>query len=369
MRIVYLLLIGCCLVACKKSANPKVDVPAEVFVSHVEERPYHPSTTFNARIESKNDVNITAQISGELVAIHFKEGDQIDKGDPLYDIAPKPYQTALARQQAELAKAEANEKITRKNFERGKALVKDGFISASEFDSLEAKALEAAAQKQAAQAAVESAQVDLGYTTIFAPNAGKIGHSIPTLGDIVSPQLGSLTTLVGKGAMEVVFQIPERLLLSARSNNIKPDDITVIITLPDGAEYSESGVINFLSNRVDATTGTAEVRASVENPNEILRPGMFVRAKLELKQPLSALMLPQAAVQVDQQGAYVFTVDESSTVIRKNIQTSERIQEYVVAIAGVEASEKVIVRGIQKVRPGVRVTPLDFNAGAQVTGD
>lgn len=351
------------LAACGDNNTAVKEQPLpEVFVVEATEQPYRPSKGFNARIQSRSDVDISAQVSGRLVAIHFREGDQVQQGAPLFDIDPAPFKAALARANAELSRAEANQKIAAKNFTRGEKLVKDGFISESEFDNLEAKKLESAAQQESAKAAVESAKVDLGYTSIKAPLEGRIGRSAPAIGDIVGPQYGALTTLVGQDDMDIVFQIPEKLILSAQrpDTKITIDDIEVLLQLQGGTLYEQTGKIDYFSNRVDATTGTVEVRSNIANPNDTLRPGMFAHAILRLAHPLQSLMLPQASIQVDQRGTYVLTVDSNDIVTRKNVITGERMNENVLINSGVDAGEKVIIRGVQKARPGDKVTPTPF---------
>jgi len=363
------LLLTLGLAACDKPEEKKQEAP-EVFVSIASEQPYRPQQGFNARIESKSDVNITAQVSGKLLAIHFKEGDQISAGDPLFDIDPAPYKAALSRAKAELAKAEANKQSAEKNFERGEKLVKDGYISGSEYDTLEARMLETAAAVESAKAAVESAQVDLEYTSIKASQDGRVGRARVAVGDVVSPQSGTLTTLVGQDGMEVVFQLPEKLLMAVtkRDSKITVKDIVVAVTLSDGSEYAHTGTIDYFSNRVDATTGTLEARASLPNPEDQLRPGLYVRAMLRLKEPLQGLMIPQAAVQVDQRGTYVLAVDDNDSVTRINLITGERIGENVLVNSGLDVGARVIVRGVQKVRPGTKVTVSEMKPATPESG-
>lgn len=353
----HLIAILCLTVfACSEADKQEKKIP-EVFVVTATEHDYMPSRNFNARIDSRSDVNIQAQVSGKLISIHFKEGDQVTKGTPLFDIDAAPYKAALARANADLTKAKASETNSTRNFQRGKKLVKDGYISESEYDTLEARKLESLAQVEAALAAVKSAKVDLEYTRITAPQDGRVDRSIPAIGDIVSPQSGTLTTLIGQNDMDIVFQIPEGLLLSARNpdSKVKPKDITVIVGFSDGTEYPHTGTINYFSNRVDEATGTVETRSRILNPDDFLRQGMFVRAILRLSQPLQGLMVPQAAVQVDQRGQYVLVVDNNNTVTRKNLTTGERIAENVIIDSGLEKGAQVIVRGVQKARPGDKV--------------
>lgn len=360
MRVLILLLAALNIFSCSEKKEVVKEVP-EVFVVSIEEQPYRPSRGFNGRIRSSNDVDIQAQVSGELVAIHFTEGDTIHAGDALFDIDPAPYKAELAKTKGDLARAKAAQSNAEKNFERGKKLVKDGFISAAEFDELETRALDSKASVQTAEAAVEKAQLNLNFTSIKAPQDGRVGRSKPATGDIVGPTSGPLTTLVGQGGMDVVFQLPERLLISLRhSNRIKPEDVVVKLQLPDGSDYSETGKISYFSNRVDPNTGTLEAMASMPNPSDVLRPGLFVKVILQLDKPLMGLVVPQAAVQVDQQGTYVLAVDESNTVTRKNLTTGERLGEHTLVNSGLDAGDQVIIRGVQQARVGDTVKKLPY---------
>lgn len=360
------------LAACQP-AEPKAKPVPDVFVTPATPQQYHPEASFNARIESRSDVEIKAQVSGKLTAIHFTEGETVVAGAKLFDIDPAPFHAAVKKAEADLARAKAAETNAVRNFTRGKTLVKDGYISGAELDNLQSKQDEAIAAARSAEAALERAQVDLAYTTITASQAGKVGRSIRAVGDIVGPETGALTTLVGDSDMDVVFQLPETLLLSVRfgeSGRPKVEDVELRLILPNGSEYSESGRITYLSNRIDAATGTVEVRGQLANPNGLLRPGMFARATLRIKTPVTALMVPQAAVQVDQRGPYVLIVAADNTVARKNIQTGERVGENVIVTTGLEEGAQVIVRGTQKARPGDTVKSLPFQpATAPSTGD
>lgn len=351
--------------SCDEKAQPTTE-PQEVFVVEAKEQPYNPHRGFNARIDSKTDVNISAEVSGKVLAIHFREGDQVLAGTPLFDIDPAPYKANLSKAKAELTKAKANLANANKNFARAKKLVSDGYISASEFDELESRELEAAAAVEAAEAALESAQVDLEYTTIKAPQDGRVGRAKPSVGDVVNPSYGPMTTLVGQEGMQVVFQVPEKLLLSSRTGRkVAPEDIEVRLTMPDGSQYDQIGSIDYMSNRVDPTTGTVEVRANIANPNDVLRPGMYVQADVQLKNPVTGLMIPQSALQVDQQGTYVLAVDDSDSVTRINIQTGDRQGENVLVSSGLDAGTRVIVRGVQKARPGATVVVSEFKPATE----
>ena len=352
------------LTACSDPAQQKT-VVQEVFVVKATEKPYRPQHTFSARISSKTDVDITAEVSGKLTAIHFKEGDEVSAGAPLFDIDPAPMKAALSQARAELSNARAAQTLASKNFQRGKELVEEGYISRSEYDTLEGEVLQAKAMVEGAEAAVETAQVNLDYTSIKAPQSGRVGRAVPAVGDVVGPAMGALTTLVGKDGMEVVFQLPEKLLVARNQRSqVSLDDIEVAVILPDGNEYPHLGAITYLANRVDATTGTLEARAAIANPDDLLRTGLYVQAQVRFKTPVTGLMIPQAAVQVDQVGTYALAVDENNMVTRKNLDTGERFAENVLVTAGLDAGDRVIVRGIQKARPGDEVVATDYAASS-----
>lgn len=366
LPLTFLLLAGC------EEAAPPETPRQEVFVVTASEQPYQPGRTFTARLDSRSDVNITAQVSGKLTAVHFREGDTVEAGAALFDIDPASYQAALSKARAEHERALATLGEARSNLARADKLVDKDYISDSEYDTLKSRLQEAEAAEQSARAAVESAEVDLSYTHIKAPQAGRVGRSIASVGDVVSPSYGTLTTLVGGNDMQAVFQIPERLLTEAAMSDDRPDpsQMDVVLEMPGGGEYPYSGSIVYISNRVDTNTGTVEVRAAIPNPRDILRIGMYVQAEVRMKESLQGLMIPQAALQVDQQGTYVFTVNEENKVQRRNLETSDRYGENVLVTSGLQAGTKVIVAGIQKVRPGSEVIASDFKPATEAhTGE
>lgn len=357
--VVIILVFG--LLACGDKAAQEQQKP-EVFVVSAIEQPYKPSRIYSARIESENDVDIMAQVSGKLVNIHFEEGDEVIKGAPLFDIDPEPFEAELAQVKAKLNSAEADFKVSKKNYDRAKGLVKDGHISAIDFDKLTAKKLEAEANLNSVKAMAEAAEVKLNFASIKAPIDGRLARSLFAIGDLVGPDYGPLTTLVGEGDMQVVFHLSEKFLLKVKNpdNDLDIKNISVSLLLEDGSQYDHTADVTYIANRVDPATGTIEARVDMPNPEGLLRPGMFVRAVLSLKTPRKSIVVPQASVQVDQQGSYVLTVDEQNKVVRKNIDTDKRIGENVLVLSGLQLNDRVIVRGIQKVRPGNEVIVSEF---------
>jgi membrane fusion protein (multidrug efflux system) len=231
-------------------------------------------------------------------------------------------------------------------------------------DDLTAKKLDADARIESANAQIASAQVDLDYTVIRAPISGRIGRSRVSPGDLVGPTSGVLTTLVSIDPIQALFQITELTYVSSVTSRMtaaqdidKVRDIEVTLELTNGIEYPEVGKLDYLANRVDETTGTLEARALIPNSHNVLVPGQYVRVILQNTKPLQGLFMPQASVQADQQGSYVLLVNSAGVVERRNVELGDRYDDLVMVRQGVEAGDRVIVRGLQQVRPGM---PVEF---------
>jgi membrane fusion protein (multidrug efflux system) len=339
----------------------------EVVVDTVVREPFQPTYRHVGRLQAENDVAIQARVTGYLQSRDFREGELVSEGDVLYTIDASEYEAALARARADLSSARANQVNAQGNYLRGKELLPKGAISQSEMDNLNAKKRDADARIVAAEAQVTSAQVNLGFTKILAPITGRIGHSAASVGDLVGPTTGNLTTLVSIDPIEAQFQISEATYVSAIGENLDRDRemeirnrLEVTLELSTGVMYPEVGEVYYLANRIDQATGTLEARARIPNPHSALVPGQYVRIVLSDTELQEGLFLPQAAVQADQQGNFVLTVTEDGTVKRNNVSLGERREDNVLVEAGVEEGDHVIVRGLQQVRPGmvVRSKPL-----------
>ncbi|MEH6585059.1 MAG: efflux RND transporter periplasmic adaptor subunit [Halioglobus sp.] len=361
MRILLVAAAALLLSACSKEAPPRPMV--EVVVDAVTSEPYQPQSEYVGRLEARDDVAIQAKITGYLLTRDFREGELIQAGEVLYTLDASEYQAALARAEADLAAAVANQVNARRNYKRGMELLPKGAISQSEMDELTAKKLDADARLEAGEAQVTSAQVNLSYTTIIAPITGRIGRSLASLGDLVGPNTGNLTTLVSIDPIEALFKVSEATYVAAMKKRMTEEldvsalrSLEVTLELTNGTDYPEVGHIDYFSNRVDETTGTLEARASIPNPHSLLVPGQYVRVILHDTNLLQGLFLAQAAVQADQQGSFVLIVDAGSTVARRNVELAERFDDKVLVLEGVDEGDQVIIRGLQQVRPGMPVT-------------
>lgn len=361
--VILCLLLGAC--AEEQPGRPIT----EVVVDRVALEPYQPKSEYVGRLQARDDVAIQARISGYLVSRDFREGQVVQAGDILYRIDASEYDAALAKARAELASAQANQANAQRNFRRGQSLLPKGAISESEMDSLTAKKQDADAHIEAARAQMKSAEVNLGYTTITAPISGRIGRSIASVGDLVGPNTGTLTTLVSIDPIEALFSVSEAAYVAAMKSRMTEEldisalrDVEVTLELTTGLVYPEVGRVDYFSNRVDQETGTLEARAAIPNPHSLLVPGQYVKVILQDTNLLEGLFVPQAAVQADQQGSFVLVVDSNSAVQRHNVELGERIDLMVLVRKGVEEGEQVIIRGLQQVRPGMQVRVREVSA-------
>ncbi len=355
------LMLGVTLLAACSGETPTPPI-LEVVVDTVVREPFQPIYRHVGRLQAENDVAIQARVTGYLLSREFREGELVTAGDVLYTIDSSEYEAALARAKADLASAQANQVNAQGNFERGKELLPRGAISQSEMDNLRAKKRDADARIESAEAQVTSARVNLGYTKIRAPITGRIGHSSASVGDLVGPNSGNLTTLVSIDPIDAVFQVSEATYVAAIGQNLDRDRdirsvsrIEVSLELTNGMTYPEVGQIYYIANRIDQATGTLETRARIPNPHSALVPGQYVRVVLRDTELREGLFLPQSAVQADQQGSFVLAVTADGMVERHNVALGERREDRVLVEGGVDEGDQVIVRGLQQVRPGMVV--------------
>jgi len=348
------------LAGCAEEMPPPPVV--EVVVDEVVSEPYQPKSRYVGRLQAQDDVAIQARVTGYLVSRDCREGDLVEEGEVLYTLDASEYEAARARARADLAAAVANQANTLRNYKRGRELLPKGAISEAEMDNLEANNLDADARIEAARAQVTSAEVNLGFTTIKAPITGRIGRSSASVGDLVGPNSGNLTTLVSIDPIEALFQVSEATYIAAVGEGLRDGldadalrRIEVSLELTNGVLYPEVGRIDYFANRIDQSTGTLEARAQIPNPHSVLVPGQYVRVILQDTNLLEGLFVPQAAVQADQQGSFVLTVDGGSNVVRRNVELGARRDDRVLVKKGVEEGDRVVVRGLQQVRPGMPV--------------
>jgi membrane fusion protein (multidrug efflux system) len=341
------------------AAQGVVPLPA-VSVTPVVSRQVTETGDFVGRIVAVNKVDIVARVSGFIEERNFTEGQQVKTGDLLFRIEQATYKAAADQQRANLAKAKATQANTALQLARGKELIRNQSIPQSTLDQRAADDAAAQADVMQAQALLEQAEINLGYTEIRSPVDGKIGLANFTVGNLVAPSSGTLATIVSQDPIYVTFQASERDILAYKRRLAESADknphVTIHLKLPNGTIYEQPGISNFLDVQVDPNTDTQIVRAQVPNPDGLLVPGGVVGVIVERGTPQAALVVPQAAVQLDQAGRYVLVVDEAKKVELRRVTTGVEEGRDVVVTEGLKEGELVIVEGVQKVRPGQIVT-------------
>jgi membrane fusion protein (multidrug efflux system) len=356
-----LALLGLLLVSgCGETEQAPAAAPPPPAVSVVEVEPQDvtPSAQFVGRVVAIDQVDLRARVQGFLEQRLFTEGQQVNKGDLLYVIEQPPFQAQVDEANADLARAEASVAETAATLERVQQASGSGAVSKQELDQARANDQRAQAEVLAAKAQLEIAKLNLSYTEIIAPIDGRIGFTNYTIGNLVGPDSGTLATIVSEDPIYVTFPVSSRIILEVRQQAIaagKPNEFVVRAQMSDGTTYAHPGKVNFLNIQADQTTDTITVRAEFANPEGLLVAGEFVNVAVERAKPEERLVVPQAALQLDQAGSYVLVVDGQDQVEQRRVQTGQAFGANLVVNSGLQSGERVIVEGIQKVRPGMKV--------------
>tara|TARA_B110000879_G_scaffold72555_1_gene101411 strand:- start:2300 stop:3430 length:1131 start_codon:yes stop_codon:yes gene_type:complete len=348
------------LSGCDNDADqPAIENPA-VSVFQVKTEEVGQYLEFVARTEPNQSVEIRARVEGELISRSFTEGGIVTKGQELFQIDPDQYSASLAEAEAALKSQRVGAANALRNLERGQELSKTGFISNSDLDKLVTTSSQAEAAVRSAEANLEKASLNLQYSTIHAPFTGSIGRVKFNVGNLVTPQSDSLATLISIDPMYVNFQLEEARYLNYLQ---MPEDIqqevNLTLRLPNNQVYTGDGVVNFADTRIDESTGTVAMRAEFSNKNGSLVPGLFVTLMIETEDKESVALVPQVAVQENQQGKFVLVVGDDNKVVARVVQLGRRMNAMWVVESGLEAGEQIIIEGLQKVRPGVEVEPIE----------
>jgi multidrug efflux system membrane fusion protein len=277
--------------------------------------------SYSGRLEAVDHVDIRPLVPGTIVAVHFKDGALVKKGDPLFTIDPRPYVAEVDRASAELAAAQARATYSSTDAARADRLLGDNAIAKRDYDEKQNATREAAAGVKAAQAALEAAQVNLSYTTISAPVSGRVSRAELTVGNVVStgPGAALLTTIVSVSPIYASFDVDEQTYLQylGRDRNAA---VPVSLGLANEEGYSREGTITSVDNRLDTSSGTIRVRASIDNADGTLVPGLYARVKVGGGEAHPAILISDAAVGTDQAKKYVLVVDDTGKVQYREVQ-------------------------------------------------
>ena len=362
-----LLLAFVMLAGCSKEQNTYVpSPPPEVTVAKPHKQTVTDYAEFTGTTDACEFVEIRARVEGYLETIHFTTSAEVKKGDLLFIIDPRPYQAELNQAEADLLIRQAELKLKEATLKRKESAYKDRAIS--EVEVLEARAQrdQVRASIEASRATVEKAKLTLSYTRIHAPISGQIGRNLVDVGNLVGSggDKTLLATIVNDDRIYAYFSVTERDMLYYRkqyrehqSTIRKEDEGVVYLGLFNEKGYPHKGKMDYMENRMDAETGTIQVRGVFPNPDNFLIPGLFARIRLPVGGPKEALLVPNLALSADQRSRYLLVVNNQNTVEYRSVQIGALIDGMRVIESGISADDRVIVNGIQRARPGIKVTP------------
>lgn len=339
--------------------------PPPVTVAHPVVKEIVEDDEFVGRFEASAQVELRARVSGFLDEVHFQDGSRVEKGQLLFTIDQRQFRTALRQARAQLNVAEASFDFAQEQLQRAEALVGNGTIPQSLLDQRRETFLGAQGALEQARAAIELAELDLEYSEIRAPMSGRIDRALIDPGNLVTANSTQLTTIVATEPIHFYFDIDERFFLAysrdARTRGSVLQEgasgLVVQVSVADRRVPPQSGYLDFSENRIDAASGTMRVRAVLDNPNEVLAPGLFGRINVPGSLPYEGILIPDAAILSDQNRRLVMAVDADGNVTPIPIRPGPRIDGYRVVREGLDGSEVIVIEGLMRARPGSVVTP------------
>jgi multidrug efflux system membrane fusion protein len=336
-----------------------------VSVASVLEEPVTEWDEFSGRVKAIDHVEIRPQVSGIIESVHFADGQLVNKGDLLFTIDPRPFQAALASAQAGLAGAEARVALAQTNLDRGNRLIATHAIAQSDLDQNNDEWLQANANLKAAQAAVQTAQLNLDYTAITAPVTGRVSRAEITAGNLVEAGNSApvLTTIVSVSPVYVEFEVDEQTFLKYAANgangNSGIDHIPVAMGLANEDGYPRQGRLESIDNQLDTTSGTIRMRAIFDNSTGELTPGLYANVRTGGTAAKPAILVDDRAVGTDQDKKYVMVIDANNKAIYRAVTLGPMFNGLRVIRSGLQKDERIVVNGLQRVRPNQVVAPVD----------
>jgi multidrug efflux system membrane fusion protein len=382
------LALGLTLVGCSSGPEVVSLPPPEVSVSQPIERDVTEYFDTTGRTTAVESVEVRARVPGYLVSVDFREGAAVKQGDLLFQIDPRQYQAAVLQAEGELARWEAELRKGEADVARNRRLLPKGAASEKDLETAIASKETADAQIKSAKARLEEAKLNLEYASITAPISGRVSRANVTVGNLIhlsGATSNVLTTLVSTNPIHVYFDVDEQTMLryqeayrqqgaDTRAENIKELQIPVEIGLATEEGYPHRGVLDFIDNRVDPATGTILVRAVFDDPDGRLTPGLFGRVRMPYRRVERASLVTERAIGTDQGGKYLLVVNDKNVVEYRPVKLGMLSDQLRVITEGISPGEWVITSGIQRVRPGITVTPqrtamLPEGSGPPGTGE
>ncbi len=349
--------------------------PPQVSVAQVISRPVTDFDEFTGRFEAIERVEVRPRVSGYISSVNFIEGHEVKKGDVLFVIDPRPYDADYKHAKAQVAQAQTQQHLAKSERDRAVKLLDQHAISQEDFDTRVAGSEQASANVEAAQAALDSAELNLTFTRVTAPIAGRISRAQVTTGNLVTAGQTQLTTLVSLDPIYVAFDDDERVYLKyaalARTGelaNARDSATPVRVGLADETDTPHEGKMVFVDNALDPKTGTIRARAVLDNSERRFTPGLFARVKLVGSGQYNAVLVNDSAVGTDQNVRYVFAVSKDNKVEYRAVKLGPLVDGLRVVREGLKPGEYVVVNGLQRVRPGIQVAPQRVAMGPRAPG-
>lgn len=375
-------LLAITIAGCAKSdtAAPQLPTPKVVVVA-VGEFKTTDHDEYVGRLEAPETVAVRSRVQGFIKSVDFQDGDMVEAGQILYTIEPDEYQAIHQQSLSRIAVWESKQLLAKSKLTRTQGLIKSGAATAEELDEALAAEREAAASIVSAKADAERSALDLKYTQIHAPISGRVGRTMLTPGNLVSGGLGSgtpLTEIVKIDPIYVNFDVDERALLRYQSMKkqsngentpLRERAVPCYVQLADETDFPHQGVLDFIENSLNPTTGTIRIRGVLNNTDRRLAPGMFVRVQIPVSDEYMSIMIPEEAISSDQDVKYAYVVDGDGVVVRRNLQLGARRDARRIVREGLAVGERLIVAGQQRVRPGQKVDVTVKEAETQDKSD
>ncbi|MBQ5946289.1 efflux RND transporter periplasmic adaptor subunit [Massilia sp. ST3] len=363
-------LAGAALTGCADANSndaPAAPAAPPVSAAVVVEKPVLETQEFSGRLEAIDVVEIRPRVSGYITAVNFKPGAEVKKGDLLFVIDPRPYQAEADRAGAAAAAAKARADLARLELQRAERLLLDKAIAQREFDERSASQKELDASARAAQAQFEAAKLNVSYTRVLSPIDGRVSKAEITLGNLVDAS-AVLTSVVSMDRIYASFDGDEDtyLRVSRRAHAGQAVDVKVGLANEDG--FPHSGKLEFVDNRLDSESGSVRMRATLANADRQLAPGLFARVQIAGGEPRPQVLITDRAIGTDQDRKFVFVVDKENKAEYRAVKLGPAIDGLRIVRSGLKAGEKIVVNGLQRVRPGAPIAPQVVPMTATASG-
>jgi RND family efflux transporter MFP subunit len=336
-----------------------VATPIERTITNYEE--------YTGRMAAVKTVEIRARVSGYLDHIHFEDGADLEENAPLFQIDDRPFVAAVDQAQSHVSQLEARLERLKKTEDRALRLIEQKVTTTEDYEVAKYQALETESEISAAKATLDIAKLNLEFTKINSPIAGRISRRLVDAGNLVQADVTPLATVVTLDPLYAYFDADERTVLQVRRliaegkiTSARDQAIQVQVALADDKQFSLTGTIDFVDNQVTATTGTLRIRAVIDNPKKLLAPGMFVRVRVPIGLPRQALLVHEESLASDQGERFVYVVTPEDKVEDRRVVPGKLDGKFRVIESGLSPGERVVVTGLQRVKPGIKVVTKQY---------